>query len=198
MSITKTMHNDTEIDHVDVSKLKISDPLEPSSVQDLTKATYRNTLLAWKEKGKEYPSASSMRGNKNIFGFPSQTHSFLKEPVFSNILILLLKSEYLSWTDFISGLYSACHLTKLLWAALVRFRDVSFSDLALDYVHWEKQTQISSTRVNKFLIAALHYDFDLGSVIRFCNGRYTAAYRDKNRTLSRLQEANAPRVQTYI
>ena len=72
MNITKTAHNNTEIDNIDVSKLKISDPLESSSVQDLTKATYRDTLLAWKEKGKKYPSASSMRGNKIYLASPAK------------------------------------------------------------------------------------------------------------------------------
>ena len=172
------------------NNLCLSKPLI-SVAASLTQTMYNETLHTWEKKGKKYPSASYLRGNQHTFGSPSSDHSYLKEPVFSNIVIHVIKSRFIPWCDFITSLHPVCHLTQQLWNALVNKQNDTFKVLALDYVHWKEQTIISHKRVDTFLTAALHYNLDLGSVIRFCSGRYTASFRDTDQVLERLTQADA-------
>ena len=44
--------------------------------------------------------------------------------------------------------------------------------------------------MDAFLAATLHFNFDIGSVIRFCGGRYTGEYMDYSETIRQLTRAN--------
>ena len=102
----------------------------------LTRKVYENTLKSWKDRGKSIQTSSSMRGNAHRFGQISLDHSFMKEPDFHNILIFIIKSGFLDWTTFLSGLYSASNLAKQLWAALVTHNSCGFHHLSANFIDW--------------------------------------------------------------
>ncbi len=156
----------------------------------LTKKIYENTLTSWKDRGKSIQSSASMRGSAHRFGQISLDHSFIKEPDFHNILNFIIKSGFLDWQTFLSGLYSASNLAKKLWAALVTHSSCDFHHLSANFIDWENQSSLSDIRIDAFLAATLHFNFDIGSVIRFCGGKYTGAYRDYSETVRHLTRAN--------
>ena len=93
----------------------------------LTKKIYENTLTSWKDRGKSIQSSAYMRGSAHRFGQISLDHSFLKEPDFHNILIFIIKSGFLDWTTFLSGLYSASDLAKNYGPRLLHTAHATFT-----------------------------------------------------------------------
>ena len=68
-------------------------------------------------------------------------------------------------------------------------KDVEDSDLKFifgRYIDWNNQTSISDIRIKPFLAAALHFDFNAGSVICFCGERDTCEYKDYLYSMCRL------------
>ena len=98
----------------------------------ITSEIHASTTETWTQKslGKfySYPSASYLATAKNSFGTVSRDHSFTLEPSFENIIIYILKSQWLSYTDYLQ-LLSASPLYMVLWAHLQKFKSVDFSPL---------------------------------------------------------------------
>jgi len=59
---------------------------------------------------------------------------------------------------------------------MTRLRDLDFSPLQKVDLDYAKQTSIPQHRVDMFTACAIHYNFDLSSVIRFTGGNYTNAH----------------------
>ena len=69
---------------------------------------------------------------------------------------------------------------------MVKFKSLDFSllhDADLNYV---LQTSVSTYKAGIFLACAIHYKFELPSVIRFKCGNYTSAYQDVDDIIATL------------
>ena len=117
----------------------------------------------------------------------SRNHSFTREASFENIIIFLLKSNYLSLADLIA-LLQASVLASILWKNMVQLRDVDFTPLQEVDTKYNSYTSIPSDKVQMFLACAIFYNFDLASVIRFTGGNYTASHLDVDSILHKLQD----------
>ena len=104
------------------------------------------------------------------FGKPDFDHIFTGEVCFEHTLFHLLKSNYLSHQDKETVLH--CHpLFKHLHKMITWSKTVDFSTLKNPIVNFSEQKHIASLRVKRFLVAALHYDHDLPTVIRSLGGK---------------------------
>ena len=116
-----------------------------------------------------YPSDVVLATTLGSFGQISTSHSFLKEPTFENTSSLLVKSSFLSFEDH-SNLLLASPSINNLWIHMVKFQDLDFSPLQQPDLDYLTQTSIPQDRVDMFTACAIHYKFDLSSVIRFTGG----------------------------
>ena len=60
-----------------------------------------------------------------------------------------------------------------LWTNIARLKDIGFSPLQEVDLDCAKQTSIPQHRFDMFTTCAIHYNFDLSSVIRYTGGNYT-------------------------
>lgn len=157
----------------------------------LSEEIHETTCEAWdidNDQGKHhlYSRASALATNKNSFGSISPAHSFLKEPVFENIIIFILKSSFLKFSDF-KNLILVSPLFLVLWIHLVTVRNLDFSTLQQICTSYQTQEKIPQNKVTSFLACALHYNFDLASVIRYTGGNYTSSHTDIKAIISKLK-----------
>ena len=145
-------------------------------------------LTTWQGKKNTYPSAVVLATTPGSFGQISASHSFLKEPTFENLSSLLVKSSFLSSADH-SNLLLASLTINTLWVHMVKFKDLDFSPLQTPDLDYLTQTSIPQDRVDMFTACAIHYDFDLSSVIRFTGGNYTNAHLKAESILAQLAAA---------
>ena len=155
---------------------------------------YSETTSNWdstKTEGKhfQYPSPSQLATAPESFGSISLSHSFIKEPSFENVTLLLLKSSFLSLKD-LSALVKASPLILLLWTSLVDLQFLDFSPLRVAAASLQELPSLSGSQVKMFLACALHYNFDMASVIRYIGGNYTAAHTDIDAIVDKLQSIN--------
>ena len=73
----------------------------------------------------------------------------------------------------------------LLWS-----RHVNFLTLRDPITNYSEQTCIDPLRVQQFLAAALHYEFDIPVVVRFLKENYTEEYRNTQGKIKALQATN--------
>jgi len=160
----------------------------------------KSIYQGWKDKAKLLQIKDNSKGKslvpskyvvykKSCFGKISRDHSFTSEAAFDQVLIFLLKSEYLPEQDkvnllSINFLYE--HLERMIhWSKQVEF--VSIRNPVLNYAN---QSEIDIKRRQKMLAALLYYDLDVPTLIRFLGGNYTGEYRDVSSTIKILQESN--------
>ena len=108
-----------------------------------------------KKYGKK-PSGAELACRK--FGKPSKNHSFTTDVVFENVLIHLYKSNLLSETDKkmvrkVHPLFD--HLAKIMNKTL----NIDFSSIAENDYNWNSQEKVPDEMNQKFLAAAIYYDF---------------------------------------
>ena len=163
----------------------------PNFSQFLSQQIKDATLASWSpDSGKNttYPSSVTLATTKGQFGGISPNHSFIKEPCFENIVILILKSAFLSHKDHVSLVQSSPAISTL-WNHMVSLRNLDFSPLQeidKDYIN---QSSVPSKKTDMFLACALFYNLDLASVIRYTGGNYTAAHQDVDAITSQLTSA---------
>ena len=73
------------------------------------------------------------------------------------------------------------HLTKKLI-------EVDFSGLKEERIGYEEQTSISDDRVTKANACFLHYGGNIGSMVRYFGGEYTAAHRKPEEVISAIRD----------
>ena len=117
-----------------------------------------------------YPTSTKLMLHK--FGRPSPNHSFTSDVVFDHIFIFIIKSQFLSTSDVIP-LLGAHPLYTHLYNTNTILQNFDFSPLSEYNTNFQLQTSISSTRTRQFMAAILHYNFHVGSVIRYCGKNYT-------------------------
>ena len=69
---------------------------------------------------------------------------------------------------------------------MIKLKDLVFLHLQDIYLDYAKQTSIPQHRVDMFTACAIHYNFDLSSIIRFTGGNYTNAHLQVESTLATL------------
>ena len=144
-------------------------------------AIHEATVTEWQDKhlgeSPSYPSPSTLATTSAIFGNVSRDHSFLLEPTFEHVVIYLLKSFHLSFEDYVSLLASS-PLFNTLWAAMSQLKSVDFSPLCHYDAKYNLQQSIPAHKVGLFLACAIHYNFNVSTIIRYIGGNFTAAHRD--------------------
>ena len=123
------------------------------------------------------------------FGKLDLAHSFTSEACFEHSLLHLLETSILSQSDTISLL--SCHPLFLHLHKMIQWATrIDFSLLGHNIVNYSTQQQISTTRVQQLLAAALFYDLDLSTVIRFLRGTDTGEFRQSSSTLVAFHQSN--------
>ena len=127
------------------------------------------------------------------FSKPSPNYSFTSEACFEHTFIHILKSDFLSPLD-LRILLHYHPLFKYLSRMLAWSKTMDFSSLKNPIANFSDQKYIATSRVKKFLVAALHYDLDLPTVVRSLGGNYTGEYRDNSSTLKDFRDAHCDKV----
>ena len=117
-------------------------------------------------KGKSIVPSKYAVYNNSRFGKISRDHSFTSEAAFDQILIFLLKSNYLPEQDK-ANLLS----TNLLYKHLVNMihwsKQINFMGIRDPIIDYATQVEIDVKRRQKMLAALLYYDLDVPTLIRF-------------------------------
>ena len=150
--------------------------------------TNANGVLSQDKKGKNTtPSKYDVYKNSK-FGKVSRDHSFTSEASFEQILIFLLKSNYLHDKDKNNVLethYLFRHLNKMIdWS-----KNIDIMTLKEPIKNYANQEKINPERIKKILAASLTYDFSIPTLIRFLGGNYTGEYRNAEKTVKILEES---------
>ena len=139
------------------------------------------------------PPSKSQIFKQSGFGKPDLDHSFTSEASFDHIVIHLFKSDLLSHQDRSSLL--DCHpLYHHLFKMIKWSTTVNFLDIQEPIANFSEQKTIDPIRVQHFLAAALHYDFDIPIIIRLLKGNYTGEYRYTSSTLKDFRDAHCDKV----
>ena len=123
---------------------------------------------------------------KSKFGRPDKNHSFIVEPIFEHILIILLKIGYLE-TASLDNVKRAHPLFDHLAVTLDRTVQLDFSRIQSPMSNYDKQTEIPMGKVMCITACALHYDLHIPSVLRYAGGNYTGEYRNVENIVSKLE-----------
>ena len=113
----------------------------------------------------------------NGFGKPSKHHSYTSDVHFDHVVLPLLKSGILAANEIVivanmSRLYA--HLIK----SMIRCVDIPFTTLSKYNNRYQEQEFIPHERIMMFLAAAIYYNFNMATVMRYIGNNYTAKYRD--------------------
>ena len=95
---------------------------------------------------------------------------------------------YLPVVD-IRSLIQASPTIATLWESMVTLQDLDFSPLQETDTTYASQQVVPQHKSDMFLACAIHYNFDLPSVIRYTGGNYTAAHQDVEAIVSTLTSA---------
>ena len=68
-------------------------------------------------------------------------------------------------------------------------KNIEFSEVRKTILDYSNQKQIDIQRVKKLLALSLHYNLDMGIVIRYLGNNYTGEYRDIKNTIEILKES---------
>ena len=147
-----------------------------------------STIEAWPRgngKHSTYPTASTLATILGSVGQIPPNYSFLKEPTFKNISVLLVKSAFL-FIEYHLNVLKASIILSTLWTHMIKFKSLDFSppqDIDLNYV---SQTSVPADKSDMFLECAINYKLDLPSVIRYMGDNSTSAHQDINSRHSRI------------
>ena len=64
-----------------------------------------------------------------------------------------------------------------------RAKSIDFSSLTQFRMNWNQQTTIPTERIKLFSACLIHFNGQIGDVIRYVGGNYTAAHRPVEQTL---------------
>ena len=158
----------------------ISDRLDTTDHRPLDPTKFRREF-----KGKQPLPASTMRGQG--FGRPDLDRSFFVEKSIDQAVFFILKYQWLDDADR----HALCEVApqyRLLSATIERFRFHDFSPVAEPNPDYATQASIPRERIDNFVACLIHYDMDMGSVIRYAGGNYLATHRDPTTILSHIRD----------
>jgi len=110
------------------------------------------------------------------YGKDNLSQCFLLESSFRLVLLPLFRSGFLGDGDW----HRLCDVNVyafLVTSLLLKYAGVDFRPLRSFPPNWESETTVDESRVWMMTSAALFYDGDLASVVRFLGGPYTGAHR---------------------
>ena len=137
--------------------------------------------------GKLYgPKPSAVQLASTGFGRASKFLSFTSEATFEHIVLLLFKSNFLVHSEL--GRVTETHpLIKHLHKSMFKSLTVNFEPLGEEKSNYENQLEPCKYRRQQLVSAAIYYNLDIASVIRYVGGTYTGDFRDPSRILARLK-----------
>ena len=142
-----------------------------------------------------YPSSTELLLHK--FGRPSTDHSFTSDMVFDHVLIFILKTKYLSQQDTKSILQT--HPLYLhLHETMKKLQHLDFRPLSSIDEKFAARTTIPFTRTRQFMAAILHYNFHVGSLIRYCGNNYTNAHIDVPTLIDKIKHIVPTNILNYV
>ena len=123
---------------------------------------------------------------KSQFGKPNKNYSFIREPTFNNVLLLLYKSGYFSHNDitilsFVHPMYN--HLYTSITCSI----NIDFTTLLNPDPKWESQKKIPFSKKLKLLACAIYFNFNIPQMIRYLGGQYTGDDRDVQKKLENIR-----------
>lgn len=128
------------------------------------------------------------------FGKPNLNQCFLSEPRLRHVLLLLVRSGFLSdlydWDRLASAYPPTRHLLNLLY----EFGDVDFRSLQGFIDGWESEETLNFDRVRLTTAAFLHFNGDAATLVRWIGGPHVAAHRDTPTILAKLEPVVEPEV----
>ena len=142
-----------------------------------------------------YPTSTKLMLHK--FGRPSPNHSFTSDVVFDHIFIFIIKSQFISTKD-VTPLLRAHPLYQHLYTINTTLQNFDFRPLSKYNTNFQSQTSISSTRTRQFMAAILHYNFHVGSVIRYCGNNYTNEHINVKQLLQKIKNIVPSRILEYV
>ena len=137
-----------------------------------------------------YPTSSQL-AISSPFGKPSRLHSYTAEPTFSTVVVFLLKSNFLTEAMMVT-LFEAYPLVYHLYKMMHYTAGIDFSCLREPNRFHATQQFIPLTRITQMMALAMHYNFDVPSMIRFLSGNYTRNHLDVPQIIDRLQSFGVP------
>ena len=135
----------------------------------------------WKQS---LPSAIDLIKTK--FGKPDENHSFTQEASGETILFFILKSGYLNHSDVIKVHPLIPHLILMMR----RLSTYDFTWIRSIDRDWASQTAIANEKRIAMMACLLHYNMDVGLLMRYLGNNYTGAYRDVEATVKILSSYN--------
>ena len=110
-----------------------------------------------------------------------KTHSFKVEAYFEHTLIHILESKYLEKKNMQTIL--ECHpLFEHLYNMLNWENNIESSEVRNTILDYSTQKQIDSEQVKSTQEFSLHYNLDMGIVIRYSGNNCTGEYREIQNT----------------
>ena len=91
--------------------------------------------------------------------------------------VLLVKSAFLSHEDHLNVL-KASTTVSTMWKHMVKFKSLDFSPLQDIDPNYASQISVPADKSYMFLACAIHYNFDIPSIIRYMGDNYTAVHQD--------------------
>ena len=156
----------------------------PKRYRDQAKRPQQSTYAG------KFPETAAKLASRG-FGRPTNDLVFTVEKVFDHLVPPLFNSGFL--TDEEIEKVCECHgLYKVFRRAMLRYKNHDFSAIAEYNRDWATQTSIPKDRVENFLAALIHYNLDMGAVIRYAGNNYTAEYRDVDTILQEIERAVSP------
>ena len=182
VDIRSTNHNTiTKPTTIPIDNNKTPDVLHDEAVQIYQKITSFDTTVD-KALGKLSKNAKEM----SKFGKPNKNYSFIREPSFDNILLLLYKSGFLFIHD-LHNLRSVHRLYDHLYKSLYRSLDIDFRSLFEIDPQWESQISIPFFKKMQLMACAIYFDFNIPQMIRYIAGQYTGDDRNNEAILENLR-----------
>ncbi len=135
--------------------------------------TRRPVSAAQKKRGKDPPLACELYRD-----FPQNVMQYYQtEGDFSNVIFFLVKEGWLSEQDLHS--VSMMHPDfKDMIESVPDLLEVDFSSLRDPVLDYASQTKIDPDRVRLMTACAVYYNLDIGLVVRYLGGEYTASWRN--------------------
>ena len=166
-------------DHKHWNFLPLSTSAAPDAHDIVT--NFNNTYTSTFGK---FPSLAKLASTG--FGRPSRDHVFTSEATFEHVLIMVLKSGFLSKPQMRS-LSNVHPLYNHLILSLQRALQTDFRSICEHNTKWQAQEKIPKISYHKFLAASLFYNFHLASIIRFAGGNYVGAHMQADKVLNEIR-----------
>ncbi len=124
---------------------------------------------------------------RTSFGLPDLSHSFTKQPSFTNVAFHVFQSGFLDFYGF-TALCSVHKLLHHLAFSMVSVAHLDFRQLRDSDPEWASCKAIPRRKEQEFLALLYHYNMDVSAAVRFLGPKYLGGYRDVDRACSLMEQ----------